>query len=151
MSRMRKATYAELAERLQRTQRNGHSTTMVLNALVAQDKRARWIRGKQGYSAYVVDPMSPTGGFVGLRWAPQGQAPSMSCYLLEDWLSEVTGPTWGNSPDELSRAVYELAHEVQRWAREVQQRSTGHHTADCVVAYQRTGAICSCTRDGEGA
>jgi len=95
---MRRLTRREEYARLDSEQ--AHVTAMVLQAVLHFPETVYTIRGKQGYTARVIAPESPTGGYLALTWAPSGQRPSTACYYLEAWLA---------AESERSR-VYSLAN-----------------------------------------
>lgn len=113
---------------LQREKHNHHATYMVLQALMYRREVVTHVVGREGYSAKVVDPWSPTGGWVAITWASQGQRPSVVCYHYEDWIDSVEqARRYIGKADAVEQAFYEMADKIRQVVRE---RRMGHcHTS----------------------
>lgn len=133
---MRLPSRESLLSDLQREKHNHHATYMVLQALINRGEgcsQVTHVVGKMGYSAKVVDPLSPTGGWVGIIWVHPNQRPTITCFHYEDWISDVSNQrrSIGGSHDELTAAYYDLAVKVEHvvWeARRVNHGESQSHS-----------------------
>lgn len=115
----RRRSYKDLLGELERKSHEADVLSYAVNTLLHWPEKIKHFRGKQGYSAKVLEVTAPHGGIILATWAGAGQRPYTSAHYLEKWLSEeydmLVSLPLGKDPEMEARR--ELLYEIRRFAQ----------------------------------